>query len=88
MKKKKLKTGMIDISKNDELSSVVHKKFQVGSRYTLKEIKLVLQDIYRDLGITSKPKATDLDKYFNLTRTKFSDPKTKKRIEGYLLKSL
>ena len=85
---KKLKTGMIDISKNDEVSSVVHKKFQVGSRYTLKEIKLVLQDIYRDLGITSKPKATDLDKYFSLTRTKFSDPKTKKRIEGYLLKSL
>ena len=85
---KKLKTGMIDISKNDELSSVVHKKFQVGSRYTLKEIKLVLQDIYIDLGITSKPKATDLDKYFSLTRTKFSDPKTKKRIEGYLLKNL
>ena len=86
--KKLLEEGMINISKDDELSSVVHKKFQVGERYTLKEIKLVLQDIYRDLGITSKPKATDLDKYFNLTRTKFSDPKTKKRIEGYLLKSL
>ena len=86
--KKLLEEGMINISKDDELSSVVHKKFQVGERYTLKEIKLVLQDIYRDLGITSKPKATDLDKYFSLTRTKFSDPKTKKRIEGYLLKSL
>ena len=85
---KKLKTGMIDISKNDELSSVVHKKFQVGSRYTLKEIKLVLQDIYRDLGITSKPKATDLDKYFSLTKIKFSDTITGKRIHGYLLKSL
>ena len=86
--KKLLEEGTINISKDDELSSVVHKKFQVGERYTLKEIKLVLQDIYRDLGITSKPKATDLEKYFNLTRTKFSDPKTKKRIEGYLLKSL
>ena len=85
---KKLELGMIDVSKESELSSVVHKKFQIGSRYTLKEIKSTLQDIYRDLGITSKPKATDLDKYFNLTRTKFSDPKTKKRIEGYLLKSL
>ena len=85
---KNLELGMIDVSKESELSSVVHKKFQVGERYTLKEIKLVLQDIYRDLGITSKPKATDLDKYFSLTRTKFSDPKTKKRIEGYLLKSL
>ena len=79
---------MIDVSKESELSSVVYKKFQIGSRYTLKEIKLVLQNIYRDLGITSKPKATDLDKYFNLTRTKFSDPKTKKRIEGYLLNNL
>ena len=85
---KKLELGMIDVSKESELSSVVYKKFQIGSRYTLKEIKSTLQDIYRDLGITSKPKATDLDKYFNLTRTKFSDPKTKKRIEGYLLKSL
>jgi hypothetical protein len=85
---KNLEQGMINISKNDELSSAVHKKFQIGERYTLKEIKSVLQDIYRDLGITSKPKATDLDKYFNLTRIKFSDPKTKKRIEGYLLKSL
>ena len=87
-KEKSLKLGMIDVSKIDELSSVVYKKFQVNSRYTLKEIKSTLQDIYRDLGITSKPKATDLDKYFSLTRTKFSDPKTKKRIEGYLLNSL
>ena len=87
-KEKSLKLGMIDVSKIDELSSVIHKKFQINSRYTLKEIKSTLQDIYRDLGITSKPKATDLDKYFSLTRTKFSDPKTKKRIEGYLLKSL
>ena len=87
-KEKSLKLGMIDVSKIDELSSVVYKKFQVNSRYTLKEIKSTLQDIYRDLGITSKPKATDLDKYFNLTRTKFSDPKTKKRIEGYLLNNL
>ena len=85
---KKLELGMIDVSKESELSSVVYKKFQIGSRYTLKEIKSTLQDIYRDLGITSKPKATDLDKYFNLTRTKFSDPKTKKRIEGYLLNNL
>ena len=86
--KENLELGMIDISKSDELSSIVYKKFQVNSRYTLKEIKSTLQDIYRDLGITSKPKATDLDKYFNLTRTKFSDPKTKKRIEGYLLNNL
>ena len=86
--KENLEIGMIDISKESELSSVVYKKFQIGGKYTLKEIKQILQNIYRDLGITSKAKATDLDKYFSLTRTKFSDPKTKKRIEGYLLGSL
>ena len=85
---KNLELGMIDVSKESELFSVIYKKFQINSKYTLREIKSTLQDIYRDLGITSKPKATDLDKYFNLTRVKFSDPKTKKRIEGYLLKSL
>ena len=86
--KENLELGMIDISKESELSFSVYQKFQINSKYTLKEIKSVLQDIYRDLGITSKPKATDLDKYFSLTKIKFSDPKTKKRIHGYLLKSL
>ena len=86
-KEDKLKLGMIDTSKESELSSVIYKKFKVNNRYTLKEIKSILQDIHRDLGITSKAKATDLEKYFSLTRVKFSDPKTKKRIEGYLLRN-
>ena len=86
-KENKLKIGMIDVSKSDELFSVVHKKFQVNSKYTLKEIKSVLQDIYRDLGITSKPKATDLDKYFNLSSVLITES-SGKRTRGYLLKSL
>ena len=85
---KNLEQGMIDVSKSGELSSIIYSKFKIGEKYTLREIKSTLQDIHKDLGITSKPKATDLDKYFSLTRTKFSDPKTKKRIEGYLLKEL
>ena len=84
--KKNLELGMIDISKSDELSSIVYKKFQIGSRYTLKEIKIVLQDIYRDLGITSKAKATDLGKYFNLSSVSITE--NGKRVNGYLLKSL
>ena len=86
--KENLEIGMVDISKESELSFAVYQKFQINSKYTLKEIKSVLQDIYRDLGITSKPKATDLDKYFSLTKIKFSDTITGKRIHGYLLKSL
>ena len=77
---------MINVSKDDKLFSVVHKKFQVNSRYTLKEIKIVLQDIYRDLGITSKAKATDLGRYFNLSSVSITE--NGKRVNGYLLKSL
>ena len=80
---KKLELGMIDISKNDELFSAIHKKFKVGEKYLKKDIKPILQDIYRDLGIiTSKPKTTDLGKYFSLTRIRI------KQQEGYLLNSL
>ena len=79
----KLKLGMEDTSKGDELSSVIYKKFKVGEKYLKKDIKPILQDIYRDLGITtSKPKTTDLGKYFSLTRIRI------KQQEGYLLKSL
>ena len=81
--KKNLEQGMVDTSKESELSSAIHNKFKVGEKYLKKDIKPILQDIYRDLGITtSKPKTTDLGKYFNLTRIRI------KQQEGYLLKSL
>ena len=84
----RLYSGLMNVSKESELSSVIYSKFKSNSKYTLKEIKVALQDIYRDLGITDKPKATDLGKYFKLERIKFFDSQTKKRIEGFLLKSL
>ena len=83
----KLKLGMIDTSKSDELFSAIHNKFKAGEKYTLKEIKSVLQDIHRDLGITSKPKATDLDKYFGLSSVLITES-SGKRTRGYLLKNL
>ena len=78
---------MIDTSKEEELSSVIYKKFKIGDRIIPGEVKIILQDIYKDLGITSKAKATDLGKYFKLTRTKITLP-DKKTKEGYLLKNL
>ena len=63
---------MIDISKESELSLVIYKKFKAGDRFTKKDIKQILQDIYRDLGITSKAK--DLEKYFKLIKTKITLP--------------
>ena len=81
--KKNLELGMVDMSKESELFSAIHNKFKVGEKYLKKDIKPILQDIYRDLGITtSKPKTTDLGKYFSLTRIRI------KQQEGYLLKNL
>lgn len=78
---------MIDESKESELSSAIYKKFKAGDRVIPGEVKIILQDIYRDLGITSKAKATDLGKYFALKRTRVTlSDKTIK--EGYLLGSL
>ena len=48
-----------------------------GEKYVPGDIKSTLQDIYRDLGITSKPKATDLGKYFKLKRTSIMMPNNK-----------
>ena len=84
---KNLKLGMIDISKESELSLVIYKKFKAGDRFTKKDIKQILQDIYRDLGITSKAKATDLEKYFKLIKTKITLP-DKKLENGFKLEIL
>ena len=79
--KENLELGMIDASKESKISEAVHTKFKSGEKYLKKDIKQVLQSIYRDLGITSsKPKATDLGKYFDLERIRI------KQQEGYLLK--
>ena len=66
---KKLEQGMINSSKELDISSVIYSKFKVGDRFTKKEIKQILQDVYGNLGIISKAKATDLGKYFTLKRT-------------------
>ena len=79
---KNLELGIFDTSKDEKLYAAIHTKFNSGERYLKKDIKQMLQDIYRDLGITSsKPKATDLGKYFDLERIRI------KQQEGYLLKN-
>ena len=79
----KLKLKMIDTSKEEKLYKAIYTKFKPGEKYLKRDIKQVLQDIYRDLGITSsKPKATDLGKYFDLERIRI------KQQEGYLLKNI
>ena len=61
---------MINSSKESDISSIIYSKFKVGDRIIPGEVKIMLQEIYKNNGITSKAKATDLGKYFVLKRTR------------------
>ena len=69
---KSLKTGLINQSKGDKLFVAIHNNFKVGDRITNKNIKIILGNIYNSLDIPITPKATDLEKYFKLTRLKIT----------------
>ena len=69
-----LKKGFKDYIKGDKLETLVYTNFKTGGRYTMKEIKQKLSEIYSHLGISKTPKATDLGKYFNLQRTRLTLP--------------
>ena len=80
-RKKDLEQGFTDNIKNDE-NNIVN-IFNIGASYTKKDIKQKLKDIYSSLGIAQTPKATDLEKYFEIDEVKISNPKTGKRENGF-----
>ena len=80
--------GIIDYSKNEQLRVAIKSTFKEGQTYTLKSIKEILGNLYQNLGITSKPKATDLGNYFKLIKSKVTDQTTKKRIDCFKINSI
>ena len=84
--KENLEIGMKNKSKESEVSNIIYSKFKAGEKYLKKDIKQTLLSIYRDLGITSKPKASDLEKYFNLKSVTITV--NGKRENGFKLASL
>ena len=48
----------------DDVVSEIYKTFKVGQRYTKKNIKAVLSDLYERLGYKKTAKATDLELYY------------------------
>ena len=81
---KELEQGMINSSKESDISSIIYSKFKVGDRIIPGGVKIMLQEIYKNNGITSKAKATDLGKYFVLKRTRVTLLDKK---EGFRLES-
>ena len=69
---KKLISGFKDNLQGDKLETLIYSNFKTGGRYTMKEVKQKLHEIYTLLGISKTAKATDLGKYFNLQRTRLT----------------
>ena len=72
------------------LRQEIYSSFREGEKYTLSSLKLKLRDIYISINYQSTPKATDIEKWFNIKEvqnTEIIDGK-KKRVRYYeLLKS-
>lgn len=61
--------GLNDDSKKNKLRELIYKKFDVGDRYLMSDLKTILKDFYSSLSISKTAKATDLGEYFELIRT-------------------
>ena len=67
-------SGFKNDLKGDKLASLIYSNFKTGDRYTSKDIKQKLHEIYSLLGISKTAKATDLGNYFTLVKTKVTLP--------------
>ena len=69
---KPLRDGISDKLLQDPLSISIYSNFKESQRYTLKEIKEKLGEIYQNLGITKTPKASNLSEYFEVSKTRIT----------------
>ena len=72
-----------------DLSMEIYKRFELGKRYPLFDIKNFLSDLYNKMGYDATAKATDLIRYFDLKLIKMSildnNSGSKKIVKGYLI---
>ena len=75
------------IMSGDSRKKVILKTFLVGQRYTLKEIKEKLREIYTTLHLSKTPKASDLEEFFEVKKTKITTDNDGIK-DGYLIVKL
>ena len=68
---------------SNELADKIYESFKIGSRHRKSELKQEIKVIFDDLGIKETPKASFLDKFFEIKRVLILDPITKKRDSGF-----
>lgn len=72
------------VEENSNLSDIITESFSIGDRIPLSEIKDRLRKIYNDLsGYNKSPKASDLEKYFEVKKIQITNKETGKRDNAY-----
>jgi len=74
-------------NQNIDIGAKIYEEFVVGGRYTKTYIKDRLGTLYKELGYSKSPKATDLEDYFILNTCRINNEETGKRDAGYLIVS-
>ena len=69
----------------EDLAERIYSEFQVGDRISKAEIKEKLSLIYEELEFKKKAKATDLEEWFEVRKTKVLDPLTGIKEHGFRL---
>lgn len=76
-----IKKEINNVMSSGNIISDLLERFKVGSRYSLKYIKESLREIYTKRSITSTPKASDLEKYFEVKKCLINE--AGRMIHGY-----
>ena len=66
------------ITSGDTRKEIIFNTFQIQQRYTLKEIKEKLGEIYSSLNISKTPKASDLEEYYEVKKCTINFPSGKR----------
>lgn len=67
----------------DIIKNSIFNTFEVGKRYLVRDIKIKLIEIYKNLNISRTAKATDIEEWFEVRSVIIIDPITKKHDKGF-----
>ena len=85
---KLLKQELLNFLKSSPLSEAIYTTFNIKTRYTLKEIKEKLREIYTTLHLSKTPKASDLEEFFEVKDVLITNKDNGKREHGLEILSL
>ena len=77
--RKRLETTQSNEETLDGLLNLIYSNFLVGERYSLSNVKVVLKDLYKKSNYIASPKASDLERYFEVRKIQVTNKETGKR---------